>query len=143
MANTNDYTIDDAIQAAIEKGTFSLQAVESIKALRDRNLFLADALDKSSRHNEDLDRKFKHTTSELEKVWEELKTYKKRESEILGKEIEMVKLVSRAEKAEAVTQAVKDTMALAFKSPVYYKSITGQGDNGSYISRNEAMGVSQ
>lgn len=124
--------IKKLIEDAIEKGTFSLNAVKAIKEMKDQ---VEDLLDTTNQLREQLttsNDKYQTITKDRDNLYKLYNDIKTREGAILNKELELAALKATADKHQAVSAAVTDIVRLVFRSPVYSASVVGYENNQSF-----------
>lgn len=136
--------MDTKLQAALDEligqKTFSLEAVEAIKAMSDENAALKLKLETSTKALDDKTQESIKYQSTLGIVKDELKKLQDREFHLDRREAEITKLECSVITEKAVAAAYKDAMQIVFKNPVMQQSTFGQtvlpGANGcaSYLT---------
>lgn len=125
--------IEGIIEEATIQKTFSLEAVDRIKKLRDHFANLSESNEKLMTSWEIQEKKLKETEKDRDALKKVLETWEQREEELKKREEEVTKKETRtqlvqqqAESAYRAKEDIKELVALVFRNPVYVKSATRQ-----------------
>lgn len=129
------------IETLVQEKTFSLDALEAIKNLRDKAEKLQDELEKTQRTLADTQSRRSALTAENALLTEELNVWKNRESAILSREKTMYALEQRTAVAEAQANAFLLSMKITFAPNMVRNSLQdfstrNQNGNHTDYSRN-------
>jgi regulator of replication initiation timing len=126
-------TLIQMIEGLVNEKTFSLDAVEAIKKLRDKAELLQTQLaDLTKRNLEHIENNAK-LTREKEELRDQLNTWKNRESELKKREDKMHELDIRTAVAQAKSEAYFDSMKVVFAPNIVRNSIQ------DFSTRNNAQ----
>jgi hypothetical protein len=110
---TND-TLVQMIETLVQEKTFSLDALEAIKVLRDKAVKLQEELDATKRMLESINAAREVLSTEKTHLLMQLDTWIKRESDLLARERNMFALEQRTAVAEAKADAFLMSMKITF-----------------------------
>lgn len=128
--------IDVILEGALQEKTFSLEAVEKIKELRDK--FLETELELKSMC-ETADARYKENTrldGVISKLREEIKVFTEKEEQVARYLIEKDKLEYQLEGQRSRADEIKEMFGIVFKNPVMLKSVTG---NKGHLDNNNCQ----
>lgn len=137
-----DARIEAALNQAINERTFSLEAVDAIKAMRDENAAL------SAKHEAQC-KQVKTLTETLDAAKALNNTLLAREeatntllASVEKREKDITKLECAASAAKEVTAAYKDALSIVFRNPVMQEQVFSNGTapagNGCTVSTTDA-----
>lgn len=114
--------LQSALDAVIQEGTFSLSAVEAVKAMRDENERLTESAAALAGDNERLRAENDRMKEGLRITGDREAAIKIREDAVAKREIEMTKLEGKATQEAAVAAAYRDCFGLVFRNQVIQES---------------------
>ena len=139
-----DANLQKALDEAITKGTFSLDALEAIKALKEDSINVKEQLKRSEEVKQDNTIKINQLNGEVSKQVTELLEMSKRLEGIEKREKEATKLECEVEKHKAVSDAYWNITSLVFKNTTIKKEMFGTtpvavdgGQSGCGFVQNE------
>jgi chromosome segregation ATPase len=140
MNNQKTDNLVQMIESLVQEQTFSLDAVEAIKALRDRAESVQQKLEETQQTLQKTRDQVTEVTAKAESLREELNAWKKREAELATRERNIFALEMKAAVAEAKADAYQTSMKITFAPNLVrnaVQSFGGSNQNGIYSPTNE------
>jgi DNA repair exonuclease SbcCD ATPase subunit len=122
-----DKKLEDVLGAVIEGKTFSLEAVEAIKALRTENQELSVNIETAQRLCRDLNTQAQTFKVAIEKLQSEVDAYKSRENALIKREEFMTQLETQKGMLSEFKGDLYQLLLHLFRSPVRIKEIKETG----------------
>jgi len=114
------------IDELVEKKTFSLDAIEAVKKMRDEAKQLADQVVKLEADGQLKEAKLQSYSAEIIKLRSNESDVTQREGAVAKRELTVVELDKKTAVAEAVTVAVKECFGLVFRNLELRSTMFGQ-----------------
>lgn len=132
---TND-TLVQMIETLVQEKTFSLDALEAIKVLRDKAVKLQEELERKNKSLDSALARVSELTVEKAAATEQLGVWKKRETDLLARERIMYGLEQRTAVAEAKADAFLTSMKITFAPNLVRNSVQGYAGSSRNTTRN-------
>lgn len=145
MGLQDDSELLELIDSIVAKNTFSLEALESVKRLKDKVKSQSNLIEKLEKYNDDLNVENKNWQTKFRAESEKASEYKSKYEELLKQEDAAKKAIYEAEKQAAVANAYKDAMSIVFKpafvreSVVANKQIMTPGGYSQMVPENSSV----
>ena len=123
MGLQDDSELLELIDSIVAKNTFSLEALESVKRLKDKVKSQSDLIERLEKSNSDLQLENKNWQTKFRTESEKASEYKTKYEELLKQEDAAKKAIYEAEKQAAVASAYKDAMSIVFKPAFVRESV--------------------
>jgi len=137
MAEKDMTKLMNAMNELIEKGTFSLEAVEGVKQLRDNNKILADKLLVKETEVKDRTTQYNDATAQLSKVKVELAAWEARHKALVEREKKVTELEKKMAVAEAESKIYSNVFATIFRNTIVRENVSSSIpmlQQGGYVS---------
>lgn len=111
----NMNTLTEAINQLVQEKTFSLDAVDAIKGLRDKAAALENLCNTQNQQIADLGNTELRQTSRIGELQTEVANWKKREDELVQREKAAAEAIHEAKRQQAIADTFRESMGMIFR----------------------------